>query len=367
MLATFENIYADVAVLITGHTGFKGAWLALWLQALGAQVIGYSLPPPTEPNLFSLTHLATKMTNIEGDIRDLPKLQEVLRTYKPQIAFHLAAQSLVIPAYEDPLATFEVNAMGTVNVLEAARTCPGLKAVICVTTDKCYENRESPWGYREGDPLGGKDPYSASKAMAELAIQAYRSSFPSSVAIASVRAGNVIGGGDFSPFRILPDTLNALLLQQSVEIRNPSSVRPWLSVLDALSGYLWLGSKLLQGAPKAAAWNFGPLERRGINVSELVEKTIELWGSGSWQVAPCKTSPEMHTLRLDWDQAARMLDWQPTLTWDEALLQAVDWTKEFAAGADMSAISQQHLQEYTRTAVARKNMWAIPKECHAFY
>lgn len=354
------SIYAGKRVLITGHTGFKGAWLALWLLELGAEVIGYSLAPPTTPNLFTLAELNEQMTHILGDVRDLPKLKEAFAIYRPQVVFHLAAQALVLPSYAEPLATFETNALGTLHLLEAARTCSSLEALVLITTDKCYDNVGSPWGYRETDALGGKDPYSASKAMAELAIQAYRSSYFTDLPVASARAGNVIGGGDFAAHRILPDTLKALTQGKPVEVRNPASVRPWLSVFDALNGYLTLGAHLLQkGTCISGAWNFGPLERCGISVQDLVEKTCELWGGGSWTIPENVSQlPEMPTLRLNWDRAAAQLKWEPLFTWQQAVAHAVAWTKAYVAQTDVAEISKEHLRVYCN---------AKQKRVHAIY
>jgi CDP-glucose 4,6-dehydratase len=363
MKATFAGIYDGLTVLVTGHTGFKGSWLALWLRELGANVIGYSLEPPTQPSNFEITGLQNQITHVIGDILDLKKLQTVIAEHRPQIIFHLAAQAIVLDSYEHPRHTFEVNSTGTINVIEAARLCPAVKALVMITTDKCYENREWVWGYCEKDALGGNDPYSASKAMAELAIASYRKSFFNTTgpALASARAGNVIGGGDFSAHRIVPDSMKALLAGQPIQVRNPNSVRPWLNVLDPLSGYLWLGACLLKyGHTYAQAWNFGPLEQRGIPVQALVEKAIALWGEGSWHCAEKQLpKPEMGLLRLNWDKVAHTLCWQPVYNWEEAIAETVDWFKAYRTKADMYEICRQHIQNYNDQAAEKNLPWAL--------
>lgn len=353
MKNNFSGIYNGLNVLITGHTGFKGSWLALWLQELGANVIGYSLPPPTTPSNFTVSRISEGMTDIHGDVRDYPHLQQIINKHNPSIIFHLAAQPIVLHSFENPKETFDTNVGGTVNILEAVRHCSAVKAVVMITSDKCYENKEWLWGYRENDALGGHDPYSASKCMAEYAIASYRQSIfernSHHTAIASARAGNVIGGGDFSEFRIVPDSMKALMTSQPICVRNPKSVRPWLNVLDPLSGYLTLGARLLnKGAPYAQAWNFGPLEQQAVDVQALVEKAIEYWGEGDWvYTGTAEAKPEMGLLRLNWDKAANGLSWKPTYSWEEALKETVDWFKAFQQQTDMRAVCLQHLYEYT--------------------
>ena len=266
----FGKSYDGLTVLVTGHTGFKGSWLTAWLLELGANVVGYSLEePPTQPSNFEVMGLSRLINDVRGDIRDFPALQNAIVEYRPDVIFHLAAQPIVLHSMTKPKLTMDTNAGGTVNVLEAMRTTTSARALVSITTDKVYENKEWLWGYRETDRLGGHDPYSASKGMAELAIASYRDSFfppnkyeEHGVAVASVRAGNVIGGGDFADFRLVPDCMRALMAGEPIGIRNPLSVRPWQHVLEPLSGYLWLGAKLLQGGPDlAGAWNFGPQEQ----------------------------------------------------------------------------------------------------------
>lgn len=353
----FNQIYEGMTVLITGHTGFKGSWLAIWLRELGANVIGYSLDAPTQPSNFALGHLADKITHIQGDIRQRSHLHETIQDYKPTAVFHLAAQAIVLDSFDRPQETMETNVVGTLNLLEAIRQAPSVKAAVIVTTDKCYENRDWIWGYREHDALGGKDPYSASKAMAEILTASYRQSYfnaAHSPAIATARAGNVIGGGDFSSHRTIPDTVRALMSRTPVQVRNPSSVRPWFHVLDPLSGYLWLGHALLtQGQKYAQAWNFGPLEYQGVPVKNLVEKMIDLWGHGSWvQSGQKQNKPEMGMLRLNWDKAANELSWQPNYSWVEALQETAAWFKAYEKSTlhpsttDLYPLCREHIADY---------------------
>jgi CDP-glucose 4,6-dehydratase len=356
MQKTFEGR----TVLVTGHTGFKGSWLAIWLREMGAEVIGYSLAPPTTPNNFELTGLSKKIMHIEGDVRDYAHLKKVVEEMQPEIVFHLAAQALVIPSYANPRETFESNASGTVNMLEAARESPFIKAMVMITTDKCYENKEWIWGYRENDPLGGSDPYSASKAMAEIAISSYRKSFFSKNGplVASARAGNVIGGGDFAEHRILPDTMKALMDSRPIEIRNPQSIRPWMHVLDPLKGYLQLAACLLEkGKDYAQAWNFGPMEHQAIDVKTLVVKAIDQWGSGEWISIKEEREPksEMPVLRLNWDKAANLMGWYPSYNWEDALCQTVEWFKAYntyiqnGSSVDFYQLCANQIEEYLST------------------
>lgn len=374
----FKRIYEGKTVLVTGHTGFKGSWLSIWLKELGANVIGYSLPPPTSPSNFQVCRLSEQIVHLTGDICNFKKLQEIILEHQPQIVFHLAAQAIVLNSYKNPQQTFETNLTGTVNLLEAIRNAPSVKATVFITTDKCYENRKWVWGYREEDPLGGQDPYSASKAMAELAVSSYRYSFfnqPSTPAIATARAGNVIGGGDFSDYRIIPDAMKALMDKKPILVRHPKSVRPWLNVLDPLSGYLWLGVRLLEEGPSfSQAWNFGPLESKGISVREIVEKMITLWGGGEWMQAEVDLQkPEMPMLRLNGDKAAHYLQWSPVYTWEEALEETIDWFKAYQAGLssphlDLYNTCQKHILKYCQKAKDCKLPWAaIPENNHEVY
>jgi CDP-glucose 4,6-dehydratase len=341
-LTDLTSHYNGKTVFLTGHTGFKGAWLALVLRQLGAHVVGYSLPPAATPNLFELSGIESELLHIEGDIRDYDALKRAITESHPDIVFHLAAQAIVLDGYKSPKETFDINAGGTVNLLEALRDSPNTKACVIVTTDKVYENKQWLWGYRENDPLGGKDPYSASKSMAEIATEAYRASFftsqkSSSLLVATVRAGNIIGGGDFSSFRIVPDCIRALHHGTSIEVRNPQSARPWLYVLDALRGYLQLGAALLNGdASKADSWNFGPHENRAITVQNIVERAIAIWGSGEWtDLSQGPKLTEMPLLRLNWDKAANQLNWAPRYTWEQALDESIDWYRTYHEGEDI--------------------------------
>lgn len=322
--------YKGRKVLITGHTGFKGAWLSIWLEMIGAKVIGYSLDPIQENCIFNMSKIGTKIKDYRGDIRDREKLLKIFETEKPEIVFHLAAQALVLESYKNPVETFEINIQGTVNVLEAIRLTPSVKAAIMVTTDKCYENNEWIWGYRENDPMGGHDPYSASKGAAELVISGYRRSFfnnENKPAIASARAGNVIGGGDWSDNRLVPDIIKAILDNKVIEIRNPSSTRPWQHVLEPLSGYLKLGVALLLNTHKfAEGWNFGPYSHEAHSVKQVVESIIGAAKKGSWNDTSTNSNKhEANLLMLDINKAIQKLDWKPTLSFKEGIYYTVDW------------------------------------------
>ena len=344
-----KDSFKGKKILVTGHTGFKGAWLSLWLKRLGANVVGYSLPPRTDPNLFTLTGLENHLEHHKGDVRDFTHLSKIVQSVKPDIVFHLAAQSLVLDGYERPQETFATNAIGTVNVLEACRHSPSIRAIIIVTTDKCYENRNWLWGYRENDRLGGKDPYSASKAMAELASAAYHASFlKGKIPMATVRCGNVIGGGDFSSHRLLPDCLRALINRQPVPVRNPKSIRPWLHVLDSLYGYLKLADALLtRGEDLSGAWNFGPLVGDSITVQEMVEYVIETWGGGDWIDNSQKDAPvEMEILKLNWEKAAKELGWKPHYCWKRAIEETVSWYRDYDAQSNLFETCMQQIEKY---------------------
>lgn len=349
-LTKIRQAFAGQTVLVTGHTGFKGSWLTLWLLKLGARVIGYSLPqPPTNPSFFEAAVLADHMAADErGDLADLDRLVGLIEREKPSFLFHLAAQPIVGHGYQYPKATFEANAGGTVNVLEAIRLTDWVKTAVFITTDKVYENQEWPWGYRENDRLGGVDPYSASKAMAELAVNAYRHSFfQGKTAVATARAGNVIGGGDFANYRLVPDVMRALINGRSIPVRRPDSVRPWQHVLEPLQGYLLLAARLPDEPALAAAWNFGPQEKQGITVRDIVAELIALWGSGSWvHTDPAFQGKETEMLQLSWHKAANQLNWQPLYTWQEALAEIVTWFKAYQNQADMYEVGLSHIGNY---------------------
>ena len=326
-------------VFITGHTGFKGAWLSLWLKLLGARIIGYSLNPPSQPNLFEAIDLAKEIDHFHGDVRHKKQLQDVFNDYKPEIVFHLAAQALVRLSYKEPQETYETNIMGTVNVLEAVRQTPEVKSVVIVTSDKCYENREWIWGYRERDPLGGHDPYSSSKGAAEIVTSAYLRSFfsPESygrthgVGLASVRAGNVIGGGDWGADRLIPDCIKALRRKENIIIRYPNAVRPWQFVLEPIRGYVMIAEGLYQDGPKfSEAWNFGPDDNDCRTVRWVVQNMCPHWSpEAQWSLDPATNPHEAHFLKLDCSKARLRLNWQPKLELGEALKWTVDWYKIF--------------------------------------
>ena len=342
-------------VLLTGHTGFKGSWLSLWLQSLGAHVTGYALSPPTDPSLFEAADVSSGMTSIIGDIRDLDKLQAVFAEHQPEIVIHMAAQPLVRYSYVNPVETYSTNVMGTVNLLEAVRHCPSVKSVVNITTDKCYENREWAWGYRENESMGGYDPYSNSKGCAELVSSAYRSSFFNAdtyaehgVALGTVRAGNVIGGGDWAQDRLIPDILAAFEQGQFVDIRNPHAIRPWQHVLEPLRGYLTLSEKLYEHGPNfAEGWNFGPNDEDAKPVGWIVEQMANLWGNDAqWQIDTGSHPHEAHYLKLDISKARSRLDWHPALRLNEALQLIIDWSKQRQAGVNLRDLTLSQIKNY---------------------
>jgi CDP-glucose 4,6-dehydratase len=342
-------------VLLTGHTGFKGSWLSLWLQSMGAQVAGYALAPPTNPSLFEIAEVCKGMTSVIGDIRDLAKMQAVFAAHQPEIVIHMAAQPLVRYSYQNPVETYSTNVMGTVHLLEAVRNTPGVKAVVNITTDKCYENREWVWGYRENEPMGGFDPYSNSKGCAELVSAAYRSSFFSAdnyaqhgVATATVRAGNVIGGGDWAQDRLIPDILSAFEQGRKVDIRNPHAIRPWQHVMEPLRGYLTLAEQLFEHGPSfGEGWNFGPNDEDAKPVGWIVEQMAALWGADAqWQIDTGEHPHEAHYLKLDISKARTRLNWHPALRLKDALALIIDWSKQRAAGANMRQLTLNQLQAY---------------------
>ena len=342
-------------VLVTGHTGFKGSWLSLWLQSLGADLTGYSLPPPTNPSLFELAHVSDRMTSLTGDVRDFASLQSVLGDTRPQILLHLAAQTVVRVSYENPIETYATNVMGTVNVLEAVRQLALPCVVVVVTSDKCYENRNWLWGYRENEPMGGRDPYSNSKACAELVVSAYRESFcngngPGTPAIrlASGRAGNVIGGGDWTKDQLLADIMRAFLIGNPVRIRNPHAVRPWQFVLEPLRGYLTLAEHIWNdGAAFSEGWNFGPYDEDARPVSWIVERVSELWGDGAcWEMDKGAHPHEDHILKLDIAKARSRLDWSPKIGLNKALEWVVEWYKAYQEQKDLRKITEAQIARY---------------------
>ena len=346
-------------VLLTGHTGFKGSWLALWLQSLGAEVTGYSLAAPTEPSLFVLADVAPGMCSVHGDVCDLEHLKRVAREHQPEIVFHLAAQSLVRLSYDDPVGTYATNLMGTAHVLETARDTPAIRAVVIVTTDKCYENWGDGQVYCETDRLGGFDPYSSSKACAELVTASYRNSFFSSAhantGVGSVRAGNVIGGGDWATDRLIPDVMRAVFAGNEVLIRNPDAIRPWQHVLDPLCGYLMLAEKLCHDPKRyAEAWNFGPDESESLPVATVLERLKGLWGADlAWRREGGVHHHEAHSLKLDSSKARTLLGWHPQWDLDRALEATAHWYKAQQSQKDLVSITLKQIQSY-------QNMLSLP-------
>ncbi|AIA70376.1 CDP-glucose 4,6-dehydratase [Pectobacterium atrosepticum] len=345
-------------VFVTGHTGFKGSWLCLWLQSMGAEVKGYALQPPTEPSIYQAACVDEGMSSEIGDIRDYQKMEESIRAFGPEIVFHMAAQPLVRLSYDIPVDTYATNVMGTVHLLEAVRKIGGVKAVVNITSDKCYENKEWVWGYRENEPMGGYDPYSNSKGCAELVAAAYRQSYFNAdkyhehgCALASVRAGNVIGGGDWALDRLIPDILKAFEEQRPVLIRNPHAIRPWQHVLEPLSGYLCAAQALyLNGTEYAEAWNFGPLDEDAQPVQWIVEKMVGAWGDdASWILDDGEHPHEAHYLKLDCSKAKMRLNWAPVWRLDETLNRIVTWHKAWLAGADMHQITLNEIHDYMKT------------------
>ncbi|MGU3406137.1 CDP-glucose 4,6-dehydratase [Methylobacterium brachiatum] len=350
--------YRDARVLVTGHTGFKGAWLVAWLLSQGAEVMGLALPPPADrPNLFVDIGLADRMRSHFADIRDAEAVLDPVAAYRPQIIFHLAAQALVRRSYRDPLETFAVNVMGTAHVLEAARRTDSVQAVVCVTSDKCYENREWVWGYREIDPLGGEDPYSASKAAAEIVAGSYRQALLSGshLHLATARGGNVIGGGDWSEDRLVPDLVRAIRTRSPLVLRNPGAVRPWQHVLELLHGYLLLGERLLAAdASATGAWNFGPARASEVPVRQLIDQSLKAWGGTPIpvQVEPSALS-EAAILKLDAAKAEAELGWRPLLGFERTVRLTMDWYRGYCERpASARSLVETQIADYRRIAAA---------------
>jgi len=341
-------------VFVTGHTGFKGSWLALWLDHLGARVFGYSLPPPSDPSLFEMARVGECMeSSVTGDVRDLPSLESSLRAAAPDVVIHMAAQSLVRYSYKEPIETFSTNVLGTAHLLDAVRRVPGIKSVVVVTSDKCYYNEEWVWGYREDSRLGGHDPYSASKGAAEIVVAAYQHSFfgpdsGSDTAVGSGRAGNVIGGGDWALDRLVPDIMRSLLKNQPTIIRNPRATRPWQHVLEPLNGYLMLAERLYKDRHKyASGWNFGPPESSERTVGWIIEELYKKWGvTFDWTPDPNPGPPENTFLKLDASKAHAYLGWWPRLDLPTTLDWIVTWTRRFQAGEDVRRVTLDDIQRF---------------------
>jgi len=351
-LGVMTSFWHGKRVFLTGHTGFKGGWLSLWLQSLGARVYGYALTPPTTPNFFTVANISAGMAGSTiADIRDADTLNKAMAQAKPDIVFHLAAQPLVRLSYAEPVETYAINVMGTVNLLEAVRKTTSVRAVVNVTTDKCYENREWVWPYREDEAMGGYDPYSSSKGCSELVTSAYRRSFLSGtgVALATARAGNVIGGGDWADDRLLPDFLKALDKNQPLIIRSPNAIRPWQHVLEPLSGYLLLAEHLFSdGEEFAGAWNFGPADQDARSVSWIVEKLVAATPNASWEIDKNPQLHEANYLKLDSNKARALLGWQPRWSLENALSKIIDWHQHWLNDSDMYEYSLAQLFEYQR-------------------
>ena len=357
MLEMTAKFWNEKRVFVTGHTGFKGGWLSLWLQSLGAKVYGYALDAPTEPHLFGVARVGEDMRgNTFADIRDAGAFTRAMQAAQPDVVFHLAAQPLVRYSYAAPVETYAVNVMGTVNLLEAVRATPGVRAVVNVTTDKCYENREWVWGYREDEALGGHDPYSSSKACSELVTAAYRHSFldAAGVALASARAGNVIGGGDWAVDRLLPDFLRALDAGVALQIRSPNAIRPWQHVLEPLSGYLLLAERLFtEQAAFAEAWNFGPADEDARPVRWIVEQLVSTTPGAAWVCDATSQPHEASHLKLDSSKARARLGWLPHWQLATALDKTLEWHAAWRRGEDMHAVTLAQIAEYTQWAVER--------------
>lgn len=368
----YHNIFKDKTVLVSGHTGFKGSWLSIYLKRQGARVVGYSLKPPTVPSLFEMAGLQKHVTTIEADIRDHAHLQSVITDFKPSFIFHLAAQPLVLEGYRNPRETFDVNVMGSVSMLEAIRAAQLPCTVVMVVTDKCYENCEWAYGYRENDALGGHDPYSASKAAMEIVTASYRASyFPieqinqHGVRIASARAGNVIGGGDWGVNRIVPDAIRALSQGDLIKIRHPQAQRPWQHVLESLSGYLWLAATLAldDGGHYSTAWNFGPMVSEIRPVSELADRLIYYWGNGAWVDANDPQSPhETRILKLSIDKAREELRWEPVWDFETSVQNTVAWYQQAQAASqpeDVYVLCLADLTAYEDAAKKKGLLWTV--------
>ena len=350
---SFLDIYRNKRVLVTGDTGFKGSWLSLWLHGMGAEVVGYALPPKQDEDHFNVIGLDKKIQHIDGDVRDITFLKKVFDDFQPEFLFHLAAQPLVKMSYDDPKLTFDTNVGGAVNILEAVRSTLSLRSVIFVTSDKCYKNKEWIWGYRENDELGGHDPYSASKAAAEVVLSAYQDSYfrnNERLGVASVRAGNVIGGGDWSADRIVPDCIRSLKEEKPILIRNPNATRPWQHVLEPLLGYLSLASKMFDEPAKYwGAYNFGPQGKSIKTVGDLVEKVIACWGRGEMK---CESNSdnfhESSILHLNCDKSYQTLGWSQRWDFDDTITKTVEWYKEVLAGKPAISITERQINDYMR-------------------
>ncbi len=368
MNSCFHNFYNNKNVFLTGHTGFKGSWLTLMLKELNANVTGYSLEPPTEPSLFEILKLKNKIKHLTGDVRDKDKFLKSIKEAKPEIIFHLAAQPLVRRSYSEPVLTYETNILGTLNLLEFSRQIESVRAVVIITTDKCYENKEWIYAYRENEPLGGYDPYSSSKACAELITAAYRRSFfniddygkTHKTAIATVRAGNIIGGGDWTDDRLVPDIIRSLTGNKELLIRNPDSIRPWQHVLEPIAGYLYLASLMHKdGKSFSEPFNFGPDSNDILTVKDVVKRSVKAWGSGSYKIKKDNELHEAKLLRLDTGKSLFKLNWKPVYNAGQAIDRAIDWYKEFYQNknADIYNFTVNQIDDYMQVAEKSEIFW----------
>lgn len=351
-----KEFWQGKKVFLTGHTGFKGAWLSLWLQGMGSEVTGYALQPPTQPSLFELCRIDQLINSVIGDVRDAESLQRAMNEAQPEIVIHMAAQPLVRDSYRIPAETYAINVMGTVNLFEAIRQCKSIKSVVNVTTDKCYENKEWVWGYRENEPMGGYDPYSNSKACSELVTASYRNSFfhpakyaTHGVAVASARAGNVIGGGDWAADRLIPDCINSLSNAEKIVIRSPHAIRPWQHVLEPLSGYLLLAQRLYEEGPAfAEGWNFGPTESDVQPVEWIVKRLCKRWGNGaSYEIDKSPQPHEANYLKLDCSKAKMQLGWESRWSLAQTLDKIIEWVLAYENEKDMRTVCLKQIKEYT--------------------
>jgi CDP-glucose 4,6-dehydratase len=361
---SFNNIYKGKKVVITGHTGFKGSWLAIWLNLLGAEVFGYALAPISDMDNFVTCNLTKHINHHEGDVRDGEQLKQYFQQIEPDFAFHLAAQPLVLLSYQNPAETFEINLMGTVNFFEAVRCTPSVKVAVNVTTDKCYDNKEWVWGYRENDPMGGKDPYSASKGCSELITNSYKESFfnkSGTCSIASARAGNVIGGGDWAQDRIIPDYFRAVKNSEKLLIRNPHATRPWQHVLEPLSGYLALGVSLyLNGKEFSGGWNFGPDDSTNYSVKTLIDKILSIDNNGGYVIPENIGKPhEANLLKLDISKAVNQLNWRPVLSFDETVEFTLTGYTDDISNNNLLEKRKQQIYSYIDKAALKNISWAM--------
>ena len=357
-MLNLRNFFKDKRVLITGHTGFIGSWLSEWLVMLQAEVCGYSLDPPTVPNAFSALDISSKIEDNRGDVRDIKSLDSVITKFKPEIVFHLAAQPIVLESYSNPVETFETNVIGTVNVLNVLRKVDSLKVITVMTSDKVYRNNEWVYPYREIDPLGGKDPYSASKSSQDIVVSSFRESYFDSmgVGISSIRAGNVIGGGDWGKHRIVPDAIRAITEKRNIIIRNPQAVRPWQYVLDPISGMLELAQKMWSNLESSGDWNFGPVNSKSITVRELVEAIINYWGTGSYRIGKRKNNDakESNYLQLDSSKARMKLNWFTPYDFEETVKETVEWYRKYYDRKDVDNETETQIKRFSER---RTDLW----------